>query len=181
MLRQSAPPGDDWNPGVRAWFETVVHTIQQNLIELERSGGVTWRDYINVAPGLYQASVIDLAWRGAKAHTPQRPSPLRRMPQPRMVLLTGATIQDKIAFDTNSGPLSLRRKARCAPLTDQSGQDLDHARRADTTIDIDRQSLGELVGYRQTFELLTIGAAGRTRMVLARNQADHDSVRNLAG
>src|SRR5262249_54992377 len=102
---------------------------------------------------------IDLAWRGAKAHTPQRPSPLRRMPQPRMVPLTGATIQDKIAFDTNSGPLSLRRKARCAPLTDQSGQDLDHARRADTTIDIDRQSLGELVGYRQTFELLTIGAA----------------------
>src|SRR6266568_4404290 len=46
-----------------------------------------------------------------------------------------------------------------AALADQSRQDLDHARRADTTIDIDAQSfLGELVGHRQTLELLTIGA-----------------------
>src|SRR5262249_41675609 len=163
MLRQSAPPGDDWNPGVRAWFETVVHTIQQNLIELERSGGGAWRGFFNLAPGGFPVLTSLFFMRGRQGATPPPPPPPALVAlQPRLVLVTRATIEDKIAFDPNAGPLSLRRKARCAPLTDQSGQDLDHARRADTTIDIDRQSLGELVGYRQTFELLTIGAAGRT-------------------
>src|SRR5262249_54992376 len=33
--------------------ELLYHARGEN-----RSGGVTWRDYINVAPGLYQASVL---------------------------------------------------------------------------------------------------------------------------
>jgi hypothetical protein len=50
------------------------------------------------------------------------------------------------------------QEGRCAALTDQARQDFDHTWRADTAIDIDRQSfLGELVGHRQTLELLTIG------------------------
>src|SRR5262249_683844 len=49
-------------------------------------------------------------------------------------------------------------EGRCAPFADQARQDFDHAWRADTPIDIDCQSLlGELVGYCQTLELLTIG------------------------
>src|SRR3954466_11796071 len=68
-----------------------------------------------------------------------------------------ATIHDSRALDTNSGPLSLRRKAG-APrsLTKRD----DHPRRADAAVHLDRQALlGELVGHRQALKLLAVGAA----------------------
>jgi hypothetical protein len=71
-----------------------------------------------------------------------------------------ATIHDSSAFDTNSGPLSLRKKAGGTTLAHQARQHFDHARRADATVHVDRQSLlGELVGDGQALELLTVGAA----------------------
>ena len=76
------------------------------------------------------------------------------------VPIPASTIQDNSAFDTNSGPLSLRRKRRRAALADQTRQHLDHARRADAAVDVDRQPLlGELVGHGQALELLAVGAA----------------------
>ena len=70
-----------------------------------------------------------------------------------------ATIHDSSAFDTNSGPLSERRKAG-APraLTRRDSTSITRGG-ADAAVDVDRQALlGELVGHRQALELLPVGA-----------------------
>src|SRR5437763_15046745 len=76
------------------------------------------------------------------------------------VLIPCATIKDKIAFDTNSGPLSLRRKAGAPRSLTRRARTSITRGRADTPIDSDGQTLlGELVVHRQTLELLTIVTA----------------------
>ena len=49
-------------------------------------------------------------------------------------------------------------ESRCPALAHQSRQHINPPRRADASIDVDRKAfLGELVGHRQTLQLLTIG------------------------
>ena len=67
-----------------------------------------------------------------------------------------ATIQDSSAFDTNSGPLSERRKAG-APraLTRRDSTSITRGERMRPSTSIASPSL---VGHRQTLELLPVGA-----------------------
>src|SRR6185436_2169742 len=58
------------------------------------------------------------------------------------------------------------QESRCAAFADQARQHFDDARRADATVHLDRQPLlGELVGYGQALELLTIGATVKHKVV----------------
>src|SRR5919197_4952262 len=67
------------------------------------------------------------------------------------VLIPCATIKDKIAFDTNSGPLSLRRKDG-APrsLTRRARTSITRGERIPPSTSMGKPLLGELVVHRQT-------------------------------
>jgi hypothetical protein len=83
---------------------------------------------------------------------------LARLDQRGADPLRDAKGQDRLRHELRA--VIAAQDGRRAPLADQARQDFDHAWRADTAIDIDRQSLlRELVGDRQALELLTIGAA----------------------
>src|SRR3954452_13254412 len=71
-----------------------------------------------------------------------------------------ATIHDSRALETNSGPLSLRRKAGAPRSLTRRDSTSMNPRGADAAVHLDRQALlGELLGHRQALELLAVGAA----------------------
>jgi hypothetical protein len=77
-----------------------------------------------------------------------------------------AAIQDKSALETNSGTIVAAQKDRRAALADQARRHLDHPRRTDATVYVDRQTLlGELVGDGQALEPLAVGAAVEHELV----------------
>jgi hypothetical protein len=76
------------------------------------------------------------------------------------------TIQDNSAFDTNSGPLSLRRKLG-APraLTSRDSTSIARGERMRPSTSNRQPLLGEPVGHGQTFELLPVGTAVEHKVV----------------